>query len=282
VAHHADIRKGDRVALWDKSALIGISIVDDIIPGVGEKLIRRCPFCRKASIKARLTIKPTYRCHSCGMSFDDPQEQVRTVKTYRAVYESSWIELSGSLSGPELRNLCFSTKSQQSLRPLNWTAFSQAIQNCVSARLARRISSSAPTSLSAEGHKVALTRVRRGQSQFRSQLLESFGETCAITGPCPAVTLEAAHLYSYADYGKHFEHGGILLRRDVHRLFDRGDLAIHPELLRIDLDPYVSSFDNYRGMHGKPIRVAVESRHVSWLHQHWSQHRDSELGYLSR
>ena len=80
----------------------------------------------------------------------------------------------------------------------------------------------------ANGHRQTLTRVRIGQAAFRKQLLDQFGEVCALTGPCPAEVLEAGHLYSYSKLGRHHKHGGLLLRRDVHALFDRGRLAVDP------------------------------------------------------
>ena len=45
--------------------------------------------------------------------------------------------------------------------------------------------------------------------------------------------LDAAHLYSYADIGSHLDRGGLMVRKDIHRLFDTGDLAINPEGLTI-------------------------------------------------
>lgn len=273
VSHSEDLREGDPIALWDKVALIGVSVIEQIVPGTGEKLVRKCPNCAKASIKARSTLRPIYRCHACSATFDHPLEQVRSVKTFRATYAASWIDLSGTLTGPELRSVCISAKSQQSLRPLNWGAFRAALARRIPPRLTERVTNTVHDHIASEGHRKALTRARRGQSQFRNQLLANFGENCAITGPCPAVTLEAAHLYSYAEFGKHYEYGGLLLRRDVHRLFDRGDVAIHPRSLRIDVDPYVSSFEDYGRLAGQTVRVGVKRQQVSWLEQHWAQHR---------
>ncbi len=274
VAHHADLRAGDPIAIWDKNALLGVSVIEAIFLGAGEKIVRKCPFCHMASIKARSTLIPAFRCHTCGRVFDSPEERVRLVQTYRALYAASWIDLSSALTGPELRNVCVSQKSQQSLRPLEWQAFTQALHARVPARITRRVKASIDSMMSAEGHRQVLTRARRGQTAFRSNLLQRFGENCAITGPSPAVTLEAAHLYSYAELGVHHEHGGLLLRRDVHRLFDRGDVAVHPKSLLLDVDPYVSSFDNYKRLHGQRIRTRIGNDHRAWMERHWAQHRE--------
>ena len=277
VPRHADLAEGDQIALWDKTALLGVAKIDQITVGSSEKLSRRCPFCSKTTIKIRTTVRPAFRCHSCSNTFDEPLDSTRQVKTYRAHYAPSWIDLDGAMSGPELRTVCTSQKSQLSLRPLNWPAFVRALQTRIPDRLARRVTANPQTTMGAEGHRLGLTRARRGQGEFRSGLLAKYGENCAITGACPAVTLEAAHLYSYADVGRHFEHGGLLLRRDVHRLFDRGDLAVDPSSLRVDVDPYVSSFENYRSIHGIELRARVNSQQFAWIQRHWSQHRDPEV-----
>lgn len=111
------------------------------------------------------------------------------------------------------------------------------------------------------------------EHQARRHLLERFGENCALTGPTPPAALEAAHLYSYASVGKHHLHGGLLLRRDVHRLFDRGDLAIHPDRLSIDADPSLRTYKNYSPLHGRGLHVEVEPQHRAWIERHWIRHR---------
>lgn len=57
--------------------------------------------------------------------------------------------------------------------------------------------------------------------------------------------LEAAHLYRYADSGRHHDDGGFLLRRDVHRLFDLGHIAVDPRTMRIDIGDDLLPFDDY-------------------------------------
>ncbi len=79
---------------------------------------------------------------------------------------------------------------------------------------------------------------RRGQEGFRAGLIAAYGGQCAVTGSRVLAVLEAAHIDSYA--GAHTQHvsNGLLLRADVHTLFDlhlltvtRGLLlAVSPEL----------------------------------------------------
>ena len=123
------------------------------------------------------------------------------------------------------------------------------------------------------GHRDAVVRVRIGQGDFRARLFSRFGAVCAFTGDAPASVLEAAHLYSYAQIGEHHEHGGLLLRRDLHRLFDLGHLAIEPTHLTIDVAPMIREYTEYGRLHGLSLAVDIDLKAGVWIGQHWAQHR---------
>ncbi|MFB7956209.1 HNH endonuclease [Streptomyces sp. NPDC056045] len=129
----------------------------------------------------------------------------------------------------------------------------------------------------AEGHGVATVRVRKGQPAFRKRLLSEFGAVCAFTGPAPASALEAAHLYCHAEHGMHYEGGGLLLRRDLHRLFDEGLIAVSPEAKTLHLDASLQVYPDYAKLDGAPLAVTVTARHVEWLAKHWDLHRKDVL-----
>ncbi len=66
---------------------------------------------------------------------------------------------------------------------------------------------------------------RRGQSAFRAALLDAYQNRCAITG-CDAVpALEGAHLRPYRGPDSNVVTNGLLLRADIHTLFDLQLLA---------------------------------------------------------
>ncbi len=58
VPNHALPQPGDAIVLWDKKALLGASIIEEIEPGLHEKALHRCPTCGLAGIKARKTRQP--------------------------------------------------------------------------------------------------------------------------------------------------------------------------------------------------------------------------------
>ncbi len=72
-------------------------------------------------------------------------------------------------------------------------------------------------------------RMRRGQSDFRIALLRAYDGRCAITGCDVADVLEAAHISPYSGPLSNQVSNGLLLRADIHTLFDCGVLGIDPE-----------------------------------------------------
>lgn len=271
VPHHASIRVGDAIVMWDKVSLLGASIIEKIAIGSGSKAIHKCPKCERSGISSRATKLPNYKCDECGFEFDEPRSENVPVKTFRGLYEPAWVDLGGALTLDELRELCVKPKEQNSFRPLRWDDFKAAIERSPlggSLSLldftARRIQG---------GHRSATVRVRIGQEEFRRRLLQAFGPVCAISGPAPAAALDAGHLYSYAATGEHHEHGGLLFRRDVHRLFDLGELAVNPATSLVDVRAELRNYQEYARLHDRALAVSVRPAHDKWFAQHWRQHR---------
>jgi hypothetical protein len=74
--------------------------------------------------------------------------------------------------------------------------------------------------------KVAI-KTRRGQPAFRQALLTEYKGTCCITGCKIEAVLEAAHIIPHGDETNYSVYNGLLLRADVHTLFDLGLLRIN-------------------------------------------------------
>lgn len=85
-----------------------------------------------------------------------------------------------------------------------------------------------------------LMRRRLGQRGFRWSIEDAYGERCAITGSDILPALQAAHIRPYAAGGAHSVDNGILLRADVHALFDNGYIGISPDY-RLRVSPRLKS-----------------------------------------
>jgi putative restriction endonuclease len=103
-----------------------------------------------------------------------------------------------------------------------------------------------------------LTRARIGQGSFRVLVTDAYERKCSMTGEKTLPALEAAHIQAYSDAGIHSVNNGLLLRADLHRLFDRHYITITPEL-KIEVskrihEEYENGKDYYK-LHGKDLAV---------------------------
>lgn len=94
-----------------------------------------------------------------------------------------------------------------------------------------------------KSRKTATQIKREQQGKFRSGLLETDG-CCALTRETCKTVLEAAHIIPAHEGGFEYEENGILLRADIHRLFDSKKFSICPETGKVvvkngfDYGPY--------------------------------------------
>lgn len=103
-----------------------------------------------------------------------------------------------------------------------------------------------------------LVKPRLGQGTFRVFVTEAYDRACAVTGEHSLPALEAAHIKPYSENGTHDVRNGLLLRADLHRLFDKGYITVTPGLrleissrLRIDFQ----NGKTYYPLQGKELRV---------------------------
>lgn len=107
----------------------------------------------------------------------------------------------------------------------------------------------------------ALTVVahRQGQGVFRARLLEAYGSRCAITGSNAVAVLEAAHILPYRGEHSNRVDNGLLLRSDLHTLFDLGLLWITPENTVAIAPPLLGT--DYEDLAGASLRLPVKVEH---------------------
>jgi predicted restriction endonuclease len=74
---------------------------------------------------------------------------------------------------------------------------------------------------------------RRGQKKFREQLLEAYSRRCAVTGCDVVDVLEAAHIRPYRGPDSNVVSNGLLLRADLHTLFDLQLISVEPTSRRV-------------------------------------------------
>jgi putative restriction endonuclease len=122
-----------------------------------------------------------------------------------------------------------------------------------------------------------LVRPRIGQGVFRIAVTEAYGRACAATGEHTLPVLEAAHIRPFAAEGPHDVSNGLLLRSDLHRLFDKGYVTVTPDL-HIEVSGRLkgdySNGKSYYPLHGKVVsrpldaRAAPGTAFLRWHNEH--------------
>jgi putative restriction endonuclease len=120
-----------------------------------------------------------------------------------------------------------------------------------------------------------LTHARLGQGAFRVLITDAYRRRCAITGERTLPVLEAAHIQPYSRSGPHRVSNGLLLRSDLHTLFDRGYITIDEDL-RVLVSPRIrEEFENGREYYrhdgqllSNTPQAAIDRPSKAFLHWH--------------
>lgn len=122
-----------------------------------------------------------------------------------------------------------------------------------------------------------LIHPRLGQGAFRVLVTDIYKRRCAITQERTLPALEAAHIRPYSEGGHHEARNGLLLRRDIHSLFDAGYVTVTPEL-RFEVSRSIKEeYENgrhYYALHGQPITAPTNAAQrpdtavLSWHNEH--------------
>ena len=104
-----------------------------------------------------------------------------------------------------------------------------------------------------------LVTPRLGQGAFRLSVTDSYDRRCAVTGERTLPILDAAHIRSYGAGGPHEVANGLLLRTDIHRLFDLGYVTVSED----------RRFEVSHRLNANPLSpIAMTMRRSTWFDDH--------------
>lgn len=109
-----------------------------------------------------------------------------------------------------------------------------------------------------------LVKPRLGQGAFRLGVIEAYDRQCALSAGRVLPALEAAHIRPYARGGDHEISNGILLRKDIHSVFDAGYATFDEKGRFFVSDKVRTVFNNgneYRKLHGTPLVSPLSPSH---------------------
>ncbi|EIY6648848.1 HNH endonuclease [Salmonella enterica] len=252
VANHKQVETGDIVVIYDRERVIGVAKITSLIKENSHKEINQCPInnCDAGKIRTRTNKTPEWRC-SNGHEFDKPLKKSIPVIKYTAFYSNNFKML--KMSYLELEGKIINHNKQLSIQEVKlewakdlWEGNGSYIDNlgCLEA--------SEPEALfDKEDLREIVNRSikqRRGQRSFREKILKK-NNHCAITKCAVLDILEAAHIYPYRNKSHNHISNGILLRADIHTLFDLDLIAIAPESFTVHINNKLkdSEYSIYEG-----------------------------------
>lgn len=105
-----------------------------------------------------------------------------------------------------------------------------------------------------EERKTAVVKARPGQQRFREEAMRRHNSRCVVTGYSVEEVLEAAHVIPHTG-APEFEvpENSLVLRRDIHALFDAHLIAIHPKSNKIVCAPCLEGSKYHKTLTGRLV-----------------------------
>jgi hypothetical protein len=298
------LAKGDLVIVRARDAMLGAAIVERIGRGTAVKERIRCPTCGTTGVRPRKKALPRWRCYA-GHEFETPKIERATVKTYEAHFSNTFTAAPDAVPVELLKKAALRPNDQLSIEEIDVGRLETLLikRYAKTANLiALFVQSLAPDdddamgegdndpdepfsgSMSDQRKKVLMAiRMRRGQRKFRNKLIKRYSAACMISGCTLLGVIEACHIWPYRGEQDNHPANGLLLRADLHTLFDLNLLAIEPATLEVHFHPSAASA-GYANLHRKALRVPARKKPAPVpLQQRWDFFLEKlALGTLGR
>lgn len=254
VANHKNVKNGDVVIITNRGNVLGVSVIEKIETQDINKKRNKCihPDCNAKKILPRKTIKPEWRCDN-GHEFDAPRVIFEPAIEFVAIYGNQFRELS-NITMSQLITETPRYNGQMSIQEVNlqWAIdLVNPLSSVVLDLEADEADEAVPALLDEDQRQVIERHIkkRRGQKTFRDQLLKS-NPVCAVTGCMLVDILEAAHIDAYRNDSHNHISNGLLLRSDIHTLYDLNHLAIDPDkkTLHFSKKALSEKYSEYEGL----------------------------------
>ncbi|MBB4362189.1 hypothetical protein GGD65_003214 [Bradyrhizobium sp. CIR18] len=242
VQNHKQVKAGDLLFVRSRTELQGVGRIGHIEMSYGEKVIARCPSCGQMVQSRKWTERG--RCKR-GHEFIAPKLTTMEVRKFRAHFDRDWMPTARPVSNIELKRFHLRRSNQLAIMPValdeivsfvgSWEgreSYQRLVGWLRDVRTPYVEDGEPDLTPPGEDHRVSALRairLRRGQQTFRLALLEQYASRCVISNCSVVEILEAAHIRPYRGEGDHHPSNGLLLRSDLHTLFDLNLIAINPE-----------------------------------------------------
>jgi len=127
--------------------------------------------------------------------------------------------------------------------------------------------------------KVSQQNVREGQTRFRNIMLPFYGNKCAVTGHDVEADLQVAHICAYRGAQTNVVPNAMLLRSDIHVLFDGGHLGVNPNDYTVILSERAKQSPKYAEFNLRKIHLPIRTANYP-MKELLQAHLDSWAGKL--
>ncbi|WP_412476932.1 HNH endonuclease [Flavobacterium sp. TBRC 19031] len=286
------IKKGDVAVIVNKEKVLGLAKISNIVIYNSTKIRRRCPVCNNTNYEERKTKLPKYRCNK-GHEFEEPLAETVDVIQYEAFYSQSFISPKIKVTVDKLRSYHDKgynrNMSMQSLSKDFFMDYFESEYNYLLHEVSYPLAEDGDNNLLGEilsddyvptgedeRSKIYKSIIqRRGQQKFRDAVREMYGDKCVITGCEILDILEAAHINPYKGEKDNHPTNGLLLRADIHTLFDLDLIGIEPNELKVYVKETVRK-DGYEDLQDKLLITQSKFPSKESLNMRWNKFIESK------
>jgi len=272
VKNHDKISEGDIIIVAGKKYIEGFGRIEkiEIKPNIS-KLRFRCPVCNTQEHYERKNVSPTFKCRN-KHEFDDPIREEVVVTQFSAAYKGNYIPCNPKSSVSLLNDYYVKRNFYYSIQPVRIEFFRKefplVLDKLVRDNVAVEFETKTldlsflempdylPSDLDARISQITRKLSREGQQRFRETLIKYYGIKCMITGCRISQAIEAGHVNPYRGKKDNHPANGLLLRSDLHALFDCNMIGIHPDNLKVHIHPSLKNSE-YFSLEGKTILLPL-------------------------
>jgi putative restriction endonuclease len=246
-----NVAAGDLLFLRDQKQLLAVAQVEDVTITRREQAVPKCPVCAIAKIEKRKRRDLPYRCFH-GHQFATPAEEHSAAVVHTAAFPQSCARIAASIEAAELRPFELTNSRHVKLKAAELVGLcsyvarrdhtvATLLKNWLHERTVRLdphdAQAAAAHSLMVDEQErpFEAIRMRRGISAFRDKLISRYGARCMISGCNVLALLEACHVGRYQGPEDNHPANGILLRSDLHTLFDLDLIGLNPTDMEVTI-----------------------------------------------
>jgi putative restriction endonuclease len=244
------ISAGDLLFLRDQTRLLAAARVENVVSEKREQMVGKCPVCGLAEIGLRKKRDIPYRCFH-GHEFLRPVESTHSIIVHTAHFTRECVRIAAQIEAAELRPFELTNSRHMKLKICDISGLCDYIarrdhtvlpvlKNWLKSRAVDLADTDAdavgelPLSISdAQDRPLQAIRMRRGSTTFRDKLLSRYGQRCMISGCSVLALLESCHVGPTQRPDDDHPANGLLLRSDLHTLFDLNLIGLNPSNLEV-------------------------------------------------